>query len=39
MPKSRHRKNAHARPHRAMPKAARDRADAMTHFPETTTPK
>ena len=31
MPKSKHRKNAHDRPHRAMPKAVRDQADAMTH--------
>ena len=31
MPKSRHRKNAPARQHRAMPRAVRARADAMTH--------
>ena len=31
MPRSKHRKNAHARPHRAMPKAVQPLADAMTH--------
>ena len=31
MPKSRHRKNAHARQHRAMPKAVQARADATPH--------
>ena len=31
MPKSKHRKNAHARQHRAMPKAVQAQADAMTH--------
>ena len=31
MPKSRHRKNAPARPHRARPKAVQARSDAMTH--------
>ena len=31
MPRSRHRKYAPARPHRAIPKAVRTRADAMTH--------
>ena len=31
MPKSKHRKNAPARQHHAMPKAVRARADAMTH--------
>ena len=39
MPKSEHRKNAHSRQHRAMPKAVRDQAGAMTHPPETTSPK
>ena len=31
MPKSEHRKNAHSRQQRAMPKAVRDQAGAMTH--------
>ena len=31
MPKSRHRKNAHARPHRAMPRAVQAQANVMTH--------
>ena len=39
MPKSKHRKNAPARQHHAMPKAVQAQADAMTHFPETTSPK
>ena len=39
MPKSRRRKNAPASQHRAMPKAVQAQADAMTHLPETTTPK
>ena len=32
MPKSKHRKNAPARPRRARPKAVQGRADAMTHY-------
>ena len=32
MPKSKHRKNAHARQRRAMPKAVQAQADAMTHL-------
>ena len=39
MPKSSHRENATARPHRAGPRAVQAQADAMTHSPETTTPK
>ena len=31
MPRSRHRENAHARPHRAMPRAVHAQAGAMTH--------
>ena len=31
MPKSRHRKNAPARPHRAMPRAVQAQANVMTH--------
>ena len=39
MPKSSHRKNAPARQHHAGLRAVQAQADAMTHSPETTTPK
>ena len=39
MPKSKHRKNAPGRQHRAMPMVVQTQAGAMTHLPETTSPK